>query len=406
MKTPTPATSVNRRTALLALAGSALQLAGCGGGTDVAGLSSGGTGSFTSGTIVGLGSIIVNGIRYDDSQATINGMRYDESSNPLKLGMVVTIQGSATQDAGTPGARLKATASQIRYGSEWRGPIDSDSIDTGSGTFKLLGQTVDVLAATVFDGVADLAGLAALTGPALVEVYGYLDPSPSTGHLQATRVELKPALSDYRLSGLVMHKPADSSSFTLGTATGAIAYSTETPQPTSWGSGSLVHVRTDSLMNALEITTPAQQVLDELKPDDDDEAELEGIVSAYSATRKRFTVNGIEIDASGIKNLAGLGLAPGVRVEVEGRIAGSLILASQIEVKGRSSDLKDSEIEYEFHGMLSQLTDTRFVLRGYTIHYDPSILEDGLALQNGQQVEVKAIKSGNGLLAVEIGLED
>lgn len=403
MKTPTPATSVNRRTALLALAGSALQLAGCGGGgTDVAGLSSGGTGSFTSGTIVGLGSIIVNGIRYDDSQATINGMRYDESSNPLKLGMVVTIQGSATQDSGTPGALLKATASQIRYGSEWRGPIDSDSIDTGSGTFKLLGQTVDVLAATVFDGVADLAGLAALTGPALVEVYGYLDPS--SGDLQATRVELKPSLSDYRLSGVVTQQ--DSGNFTLGTisATTTIAYGAGTQQPASWGSDSLVHVRLDDAMTALEITTPAQQVLSELKPDDDDEAELEGIVSAYSATRKRFTVNGIEIDSSGISSLTGL--AVGVRVEVKGRIAKQQIIASQIEVKGRSSDLKETEVEYEFHGMLSQLTDTRFVLRGYQIRYDPAILEDGLALQDGQQVEVKAIKSGNGLLAVEIGLED
>lgn len=389
--------AVNRRTALLAIAGSALQLSGCGGSVDLAGLSSGGTGSFTSGTIVGLGSIIVNGIRYDDRQAKIIG----ESSNrdALKLGMVVSIQGSGTRDSGTPGAPLKATASTIRYGSEWRGPIDS--VSTGSGTFRLLGQTVDVLVATVFDGVTDLAGLAALPDQSLLEVYGYLDPS--SGHLQATRIELKSSLSDYSLSGVVMQK--DSSSFTLGTTT--IAHGAGTQQPASWDSGSLVHVRLDAAMNAIEITTPAQQVLGDLKLDDDDDAEIEGIVTAYSATSTRFAVKGIEIDGAAIQDLAGQGLAIGVRVEVKGKIKGGLILASQIEVKGSSDDLKDKEIEYEFHGTLSQLDtlNRRFMLRGYTIGYEPATL-DGLELHDGLYVEVKAVKSGDGLQAVEIGQED
>jgi Domain of unknown function (DUF5666) len=400
MKTPTPATGINRRTVLLALAGSALQLAGCGGGVDVAGLSSGGTGSFTSGTIIGLGSIIVNGIRYDIDQARIIG----ESSSPdsLKLGMVVSIQGSSTQASSTPGGPLTATAAQIRYGSEWRGPLGT--IDTDSGSFTLLGQTGDVLAATVFDGATDLAGLAGLTSPALIEVYGYLDPS--TGRLQATRVEVKAALKDYRLSGVVIQQ--DSGSFTLGTTTTTttISYSAATPQPASWGPGSLVHVRLTSALTALEITTSAQQLLGELRLDDDDEAELEGIVTAYQAGSTRFAVNGIDIDGSKIADLAGLGLAPGMRIEVEGRIAGGLIMASQIGVKGSSSALKDSRMEYEFHGTLSQLTDTSFLLRGYTISYHPSILEDGLALQDGQKVEVKAVKSGDGLQAVEIQAAD
>lgn len=405
MKTPLPGASVNRRTALLTLAGSALQLAGCGGGggIDVAGLSSGGTGSFTSGTIVGLGSIIVNGIRYDDSQATINGMRYEQSGNPLKLGMIVTVQGSATQASSTAGGPLRATASTIRYDSEWRGPISS--VNTGSGTFKLLGQTVDVLAATVFDGVADLAGLAALTGPTLVEVYGYLDPG--TGRLQATRIERKTSLGDYRLSGMVQQK--DAGSFTLGmsTAITTIAYGARTPQPASWGAGTPVNVRMDSSSRALEITTPAQQTLGGLKLDDD-EAELEGIVSAHATSSARFSVNGIEIDASGIADLASLGISQGMLVEIEGRITGDRIVASRIQVKGSPAALKTQETEYEFHGTLSQLDPVNhsFILRGYNITYDPATLKLDFQLRNELPVEVKAILSGGGLQAVEIALED
>ncbi len=396
MKTPIPGTGVKRRTALLALAGSVLQLAGCGsGGVDVAGLTSGGTGSFTSGTIVGLGSIIVNGIRYDVDQASIIG----ESNRPdaLKLGMVVSIQGSSTQASGTPGAALKASASTIRYGSEWRGPLDG--VDTLNGSFTLLGQTVDVLAATVFDGVIDLAGLAALSAPTLVEVYGYLDPS--TGQLQATRVEIPTSLPDYRLSGVIAQKGSDS--FRLGMTT--ISYDEATQRPADWDEGALVHVRMDDSLSAIEITPPAQQLLGGLKLDDD-EAEIEGVVTAHAAGGTDFAVNGIEIDGRDIANLATLELAPGMRVKVKGRITGGLILASKIQVKGDSSKLRDEEVEYEFHGALSEVTGTRFVLRGHTIHYTPAVLKDGLLLSAGLHVEVKAIQAGNGLEAVEIELED
>ena len=50
----------------------ALGLSACGGGGDVAGVGQGGTGAFSVGPITGLGSIIVNGIRYDDSRASIS----------------------------------------------------------------------------------------------------------------------------------------------------------------------------------------------------------------------------------------------------------------------------------------------------------------------------------------------
>ena len=83
---------------LLALVLVAAVAVGCGGGggsTSVAGVGSGGTGSFTSGPITGFGSIIVNGIRFDESAASASGSIKDDdgvvgSSGSLKLGMVST----------------------------------------------------------------------------------------------------------------------------------------------------------------------------------------------------------------------------------------------------------------------------------------------------------------------------
>ncbi len=110
-------------------------LAGCGGGGD-SGTTS--TTSFASGPIQGFGSIIVNGVRFDDSSAKVSSEDDDngESRNrsELKLGMVVDVQGGATSsdDSGRHGK-----ANDIRFGSELVGPVTALAADG----FTLLGQT-------------------------------------------------------------------------------------------------------------------------------------------------------------------------------------------------------------------------------------------------------------------------
>ena len=82
----------SRRSVLLGITASLAELSGCGGGgaSSIAGLSSGGTGSFTSGVIMGLGSIIVNGIRYNNDSAQLISRDDGATLNSsLSLGMVV-----------------------------------------------------------------------------------------------------------------------------------------------------------------------------------------------------------------------------------------------------------------------------------------------------------------------------
>ena len=85
---------IGRREALgFTLLCGALGLAGCGGGSgSVAGVNSGGTGSFSIGPITGFGSIIVGAIRFDESKA-----RRQPSHQPLAASMRQTlVQGLAT----------------------------------------------------------------------------------------------------------------------------------------------------------------------------------------------------------------------------------------------------------------------------------------------------------------------
>lgn len=388
----------NRRQTLLALIGTAL-LPACGGGTDVAGVSSGGTGSFTSGVIVGLGSVIVNGIRYDDSTASVTMDGVSSSAAALQLGMVVRIQGSAVTAPTTPGGLATATATSVAYGSEWKGL--AATVNVPAGTFTLLGQTVQVLGTTVFsEGKFD----GALDGQ-YVEVYGFVNAND--GSLQASRIEIESDMPDrYRLSGIVSDLTA--TTFLLGSA---LINHASADKPVNLANGQLVRVelQTTQLSGAWVATEiKADDASNSLE--DDDEAEIEGAITSFTSSTS-FSVNGIPVDASRITPPTGLAL--GVRVEVKGDISGGVVIATAIEIK--TDDDVESQ-DFEFHGAVSALDTTAktFVVRGYTVRYidgsgpNATAFDLGTALwANGLSVEVKAeLDSSGGLLATEIEADD
>jgi len=402
--TPTSTIVLSRRTALLAIAGATAQLlTGCGGGGDSsqAGLSSGGTGSFTTGTVSGLGSIIVNGIRYDDSSAMVYARDDDDAAVPVKVGMVVVVQGGKVTPAANANSLPTATATSITVGSEWKGPVEA--IDTTLQTLTLLGQTVQLLASTVIEG--EVFRLADITTSMFVEVYGYLDPT--TGVLQATRIETDDsAPSTYRLTGVVSNLDTTARTFAIGNT--LISYGGGTSLPTNWANGLQVRVRlSTTAVSGRWPATRIQAFESALAGNDDadgDEAELHGIVSGFQSAAA-FMVNGIAVNASSA-TVSGT-LANGVNVEVKGRVSSGVIVASEVEVK--DEDEIENE-DFEFHGTLSNVDTTArtFVLRGYTFSYDNATTFEGLTLSNGSTdfVEVKAQLVEGGWLALEVKVDD
>ena len=126
----------------------ALTLAGCGGGgggVAGGGVGGGGTGSLSVGPISGIGSIIVNGVRFDDSIARVldeDGGSHDRSE--LKLGMMVRVKGKAVSRTADTAS---ADADEISFSSALLGPIDS--IDaTSNKTLVVLGQKVQITPST------------------------------------------------------------------------------------------------------------------------------------------------------------------------------------------------------------------------------------------------------------------
>ena len=118
MKTPTMFYSTLRTLRTLRAALLLLVLTACGG------VETGGTGAgaYVQGPITGFGSVIVAGVRFDDSGARVedaDGVRRDRDE--LRLGMLVEVESGPIGDDGS-GGRL-ATATRVRLASELLGPV-------------------------------------------------------------------------------------------------------------------------------------------------------------------------------------------------------------------------------------------------------------------------------------------
>ena len=400
--TPSP-DGLNRRDALLlTVLASAVSLAGCGGGASsggaVAGVSSGGTGSFSTGPISGFGSIIVGGVRFDDSKASSIVDIDDDNRDlrgQLKLGMVVRVKGK-------PKNGTSADAETIEVRSELLGPVDS--VDTTNKQLKVLGQMVNVTATTFFED--GRSGLASLANNDMVEIHGFVDPENNA--ITATRIERKllANVKAFKLQGNISAFDAIAKTFKIGTL--VIGFSTPIDVPTSLvlANGLLVRVRLEPTLatgtrKALKIRLVEVEIAER------DEAEIEGTISVFTST-SRFSVNGQPVDASG--GVVPAGLKVGDRVEVEGSLVKGILVAKQVKLEDEKDQLK-----FELHGTISGLLNTAtvktFVLRNVTVDFSKATFSNGIAsgLKDGISiVEVKGVAStanGSTITATRISFE-
>ena len=162
--------------ALAALVG-VLVLASCGG------VDSGGTGAppaaLAGGPVTGLGSITINGVRFDDASAAIvdqDGRSL--SADQLQVGMVCEVDASAIDPSSA-----SATALAVRTRNEIVGPVTA--INRLGTAMTVLGQPVRVTVATWFDDALQ-GGIDAVQIGDVVEVWGQVNAR--TGEYIATRI--------------------------------------------------------------------------------------------------------------------------------------------------------------------------------------------------------------------------
>jgi hypothetical protein len=347
----------------------------------------GGTGGYASGPITGFGSVIVNGVRFDDSSASVvDGDGVARSRDALRLGMTVEIDG--TDIAGTTGV-----ATRIRYDSDLLGLVDTP-VDPATGGFTLLGQRVLVDTATVFD--ESVGGLVALRKGQMLEVYAVFDPAAAS--YRATRVGAAAAAATPHVRGLVAQ--ADTSARTLRIGDVGYSYGSASGVPADIGAGQYVRLNLSSSQPSggrygVQAFGNAVPTLP-----DSDKASLKGLISSFVSARS-FSVNGRPVDASAASFSNGsAGLAVGVRVEVEGAVRSGVLKAAKVAI---DSDAQHGNQTFELHGAITAVNAAQktLVLRGITVSTARGDLVyangTAAALAVGRQVEVKGRLSSDGL---------
>lgn len=343
---------------LTAIAASVALLAACGGGGTASTSAPTATyqSAYAAGPIAGFGSIVINGVHYDETNASVtddDGVNHLGSD--LKLGMVAEVQ---AKDFGDTNNVKTATAQSITISRLLRGPVGS----VGTDTLVMFGQTVKLTATTVFDDSLS-GGLAAIKAGDVVTVYGTLDTT--TGIYTATRVEPKPGAAYFGLRASVT--AYDSVAKTLSIGTIVIDVSTATLPAAGLQAGSLVRIKLQTAqVNGKWVAVSVKSAMQ--APHDVEHSEIEGTITDFTST-SAFSVDGLPVDASKATFPDGsTGLAKGVRIEVEGAVVNGVLVATTVKIE---SERKAQDAGFEVDGLISAVDTVKstLVVRGVTISY-------------------------------------
>ncbi|RST53972.1 DUF5666 domain-containing protein [Variovorax sp. DXTD-1] len=303
-----------------------------GNGTDDgSGVGSGGTGVSTAdatgvGSVGGIGSIILNGVRYKtypEASDGINPANFDlEDTNELQIGMSVRIAGKIDSQF------TAATAQQVVSAAELRGAVSS--IDLAGGSFVVMGATVTTDNATVWSGGNSLSDLVAASQ---VQVWGL----PSTpGTLRATRVELKPASAEPLVTGFVQNLDRLGKSFMLGQIT--VRYSgalfSGGIDESTLAEGAIVRVRGITAPFAGTFNATKVQGWYAIPTQNTAAVQLAGIVANYNGLGD-FKVLGTAVNASNALITGGLAssIGNGVKVELDGFMTNGLLVVKKLRIR-------------------------------------------------------------------------
>lgn len=355
--------------------------------------------STISGTITGFGSLIVDGVRVDNSAVAAGRERDDGSIEAveLKLGQHVEVEHDGL-----------LAATKVRVLAEAEGVVSA--IDLVAGTFKVVGQTVVINLdatlgpVTVFQGYANLAAVLANDK---VEVHGLLK-TDAAGKvtLQATRVEKKTVVDTAdRVHGNISDLSTTSHTFKLGALLIDYTDAKLLPATAVLANGTEVHVSIPlgTVAGSSAVKATVVKVRDHKAESNAKDSELGGSIAILDAAARTFTINGVKVDASAAtfdqagKTFADLKL--NAYVVVKGSYgADGILKASKIVLRGASSD---KAREAELHGsIVNFVSSASFSVRGVSIDATGVVLDAascGTArLANDLQVAITGSMTASG----------
>ena len=256
---------------------------GGGGGTGIPSATT--TSSVSSGAITGFGSVKLVGKEYGTQNTSFIVDGQPGSQNDLKVGMVVTVDGSLSSN----GTRTAATITQedVVEGAIQAIPITNDRI-------LVLGQTVLIDNGTVFDNNITGQNIGGLNVGDLVEVNGFVK---GKGLIVATLIEKKNPPAACEVQGIVENHNSGTQNFTIGGLTvsysGAVINDMPNPAGNAWND-LLVEVKCSPCTQASQPLIATKVEPERINVVNADEIEVEGIITQFNSAAS-FVVNGVPV---------------------------------------------------------------------------------------------------------------
>lgn len=357
-------------------------LVACGGGdlTTAGGVGSGGTG-LAEGTVTGLGSVIVDGITYTETNAAV--VADNESGQPgnadLQLGQRVRLVYGQVNGADT--------ASRIEVLPQLKGPVTA--VASAAGQLQVMGQTVQVQSTgtqsqTVLAGVASVSALA--VGD-VVEVHGSWQRDAATARYQlvATRLEkiaaTAAATDSIRLLSGVVHGLSSTSAgmvWHLNAADGVAVLTTSASAPAGLANGSLVRVWLTTAALASQPLPALRTALADLATATTTDADIRFSAQAasYSATTRTLEVQGVKLSLPSGLVLDEDALGKGGYVTVSlSRKGGQLQVVNASAQAGSTALSREIELKGVLSGIDFSISPVVFDMRGTTVQAARSVLD-------------------------------
>ena len=375
-----------------------LTVAACGGSggggvLSLAGVGSGGTGIAV---LTGFGSLIVDGMRRNDSAASYTSE---------------AAQGPAIAIAPT-GAML---GHSVEYWYDDSGNILSVLISpelagtvtaVGTTSITLLGTTVDINIDATMGPATSFAGYASLADIRVgdrIEVHGLLKTdSPGTVHLQATLIVKKLPATGVRLTGYVAQYDAAAGTFALGSNVVTLGSATVGPAGSALSNGQLVTVWSNADPSGNAVTADTVRV--KWPTGTSRNVTVSGAISSYAGAAG-FRIRNMNVDASAaVVGPGGASLGDGKYVVVAGSFDAK---SNRLTATSVTVFTPAAPTTVELHGTVANFVSAAsFTVRGVVVDAGAATFAGGTALQlaNGVFVEVHGAVANNLIRAATVAV--
>ncbi|MFG6449259.1 DUF5666 domain-containing protein [Roseateles sp. BYS180W] len=352
------------------------------------------------GTVTGFGSVVIDGVRYDDSRTTVGFAHKADALTAASLGELRTGM-RVSASLGSDGLLNALTVNFAMVGTV-------DAVNATQGNLRVFGQAINVVSSgqlpTQYEG---FTGLNQLVVGDLVRVAGTV---AADGSVTATRIErrAKDGTEVFRLSGMVRDVDGSAKTFGLvGNSSVVVDYAKASllPAGASIANGtrvSVIALSSPSTSGGRTVLQASQVDVHKGKPTEGASLAAGGVISQFLSL-SAFYIGDVAVDASKAALTDGTtaaDIANGAQAVASGTVVNGVLVANKLKVFKQDTAIKALLI-----GQISDFVSlSQFSVRGTTVDGSQARFVRGQAsdLALGTWVQISGAITANGVQAKDI----